>query len=137
MRLQEGTIEIKIEWSFQLCPFTSGDDEEHIRLWDKKTRQQKLRLDGHTSSVRPVYYFSGNKLSSVNWDNSIQLRNVNLGQQIQPLHNSFQDKLAYLLRKLYLILFYQEIGFKFCFSHFLKNIQLWAKLWNICSQFST
>ncbi|CAD8213217.1 unnamed protein product [Paramecium pentaurelia] len=79
----------------------SGDDEEHIRLWDIKTRQQKLRLDGHTSSVRPVYYFSGNKLSSVNWDNSIQLRNVNSGQQIQPLHNSFQDKLAYLKKAIF------------------------------------
>ncbi|CAD8213198.1 unnamed protein product [Paramecium pentaurelia] len=85
------TIKIKIEWPFQLCsislPFSdvyrlaSGSDEKCICLRDIERRQQKLRLDGHASSVGSVCFSPGNTLASVSWDNSImefQLRKINL-----------------------------------------------------------
>ncbi|CAD8204028.1 unnamed protein product [Paramecium pentaurelia] len=55
----------------------SGSEDNSIRLWDIKTKQQKAKLDGHTNGIMSVCFSSdGNTLASGSFDNTIRLWDV-------------------------------------------------------------
>ncbi|CAK91396.1 unnamed protein product (macronuclear) [Paramecium tetraurelia] len=60
--------------------------DNSIRLWDVKTAQQYLQLDGHTAQIQSVCFSSDNtKLASGSDDNSICLWDVKTGQKYHQL----------------------------------------------------